>query len=351
MRLNSVPRMIAVCLSTLALMSIPTVAQQAATESSGQSAGSGAPAALPHDMSSYMCSHYDGPVCDVAPAPPPDYHPLVGTWVRFSLLRNSFSVQPPSAPLYVKFNSDGYFSMMEFPANRPKVNKPLAQQTAKELLSRFENMGGAWGNYTLDGQWSYRHQLRQFNPASQPNSQLRGWSFEGNIFLMDGTGPTRSPQARFRKLPNQPLGSRELVGSWERTAISINGSAVSQSEPEYLLLGEDGWFSQTLLPTGRKPVRGKEMNQWSTQEFVDAYQGLSASRGTYNVYGTTFIRKHIADTDPNLEGRDETGQYKLQGDTMTVQGTNAAGQKFEATYRRLKPFDVFAPLAKKAGGE
>ncbi len=38
-----------------------------------------------------------------APRRPPDYIPLVGTWVRYSLLRNGFSVQPPDAPLYVKF--------------------------------------------------------------------------------------------------------------------------------------------------------------------------------------------------------------------------------------------------------
>ncbi|MGE0405475.1 MAG: hypothetical protein AB7O65_04175 [Candidatus Korobacteraceae bacterium] len=348
MRSQRIFRCMAVCLSLCVLLCFPLSAQN----------GTGQPAALPHDMSSYMCSHYDGPVCDQAPAPPPDYHPLVGTWVRFSLLRNSFSVQPPSMPLYVKFNSDGYFSMMEFPANRPKVNKPLGQQTVKELLSRFEWMAGAWGNYTLDGQWSYRHQLKNFNPGAKPNSQLRAWSFEGNIFLMDGTGPTRSPQARFRKLPNQPLGSRALVGSWERTALSINGSAVPQTEPEYMLLGEDGWFHQTLLPSNRKPVRARpqeraapSMENWTVQDFVGAYEGMEASRGTYNVTGNTFIRKHIADVDPNLEGRDESGEYTLQGETLSVRGTNAAGQKFEATYRRLKPFDVFAPLPKGAGGE
>jgi hypothetical protein len=33
---------------------------------------------------------------------------LVGTWERVSLLRNALSVQPPDAPLFVKFGSDGY---------------------------------------------------------------------------------------------------------------------------------------------------------------------------------------------------------------------------------------------------
>src|SRR6476620_11289835 len=71
------------------------------------------PASYPHDMSDFGCTNRDEGACDTAPAPPPDYNPLVGTWVRYSLLRNGFSVQPPDAPLYVKFMKDGYWSMME----------------------------------------------------------------------------------------------------------------------------------------------------------------------------------------------------------------------------------------------
>jgi hypothetical protein len=54
---------------------------------------------------------------------------LVGTSERISLLRNALSVQPPDAPLFVKFGSDGHWSMMEMP-ERPKIDKPLEQLTA-----------------------------------------------------------------------------------------------------------------------------------------------------------------------------------------------------------------------------
>src|SRR5437773_5414954 len=64
---------------------------------------------------------------------------LVGTWERISLLRNALSVQPPDAPLFVKFGSDGYWSMMEMP-ERPRLNKPLDAQTEKELWTRFDRV-------------------------------------------------------------------------------------------------------------------------------------------------------------------------------------------------------------------
>jgi hypothetical protein len=234
--------------------------------------------------------------------------------------------------------------MMEFPAGRPKVSKPIEQQTPPELFQRFDKLNGGWGNYSENGMLNLRHHLAGLGPeGSGEATQVREWSFEGNILLLAGTGPTHSPQARFRKLPNQPLGSRALVGTWERIALAINGASLPQPVPEHLLLGEDGWFHQALLPPGRTAPRGKTMEQWTTAEYLGAYKGMYAARGTYSVNGNAFIRKHIADTDPNLEGRDEAGQYILQGDAMLVQGTNAAGQKFEAKYQRLQPFDVYAP--------
>jgi hypothetical protein len=343
MRLQFLVRSLALGTVLCALAGLPLVAQRGQSGRPDAAAASGSPAAFPHDMTNYGCVHYDDGACDQAPAPPPDYNPLIGTWVRFSLLRNGFTVQPPDAPLYLKFSSDGYWSMMEFPADRPKINKPLEQQTPKELFSRFDKLAGGWGNYSTNGMLSMRHHLAGLGPGGGQSTQVREWSFEGNILLLAGTGATRSPQARFRKLPNQPLGSRALAGTWERTALSVNGTPVPQAAPEHLILGEDGWFHQTYLPPGRTPVRGKPMDQWTTQEYVGAYQGMTAARGTYNVSGNSFIRKHIADTDPNLEGRDTVAQYTLQGDAMTVQGTNAAGQKFEARYQRMKPFDVYAP--------
>ena len=77
------------------------------------------PASYPHDMTEYGCTHRDDGACDTVPAPPPDYNPLVGTWIRFSLLRNGFTVQPPDAPLYIKFMTDGWWSMMDVAWVRP----------------------------------------------------------------------------------------------------------------------------------------------------------------------------------------------------------------------------------------
>lgn len=300
---------------------------------------------LPEDMSTYQCSHRDGSACDQAPNPPPN-NPLVGTWVRISLLRNAFSVQPPDAPLYVKFGSDGYWSMMEFPAGRPKVNKSLDQQTSEDLFSRFDKMEGGYGTYLIQGQTVNRRHVSNLGPGGGGGDQVREWSFEGNILALIGTGPTRSPQARFRRLPPQPVASTTLVGTWDRTALTINGQAVTGPLlQQWLVLGEDGWFHETAVPPGRKDPR-KPMEQYTTQDYVAAFAGLSATRGTYDVQGMTLTRRHIADINPNLTGWEETAQFTLRGETLSLQSTNDKGEKIQATYNRLKPLDPYATPAR-----
>lgn len=327
------------CAAFAATLALPAFAQQPAP-----------PADYPHDMSAYQCAHKDETVCDRAPSPPPLYTPLVGSWVRFSLLRNGFSVQPPDAPLYVQFMADGYWSMMEFPAGRPKVDKPLDQQTPQELFARFDKMAGGWGTYSNSGQVNYRHHKLGLTPGGE-NTQERAWRFEGNVLVLEGTGPTKSPQIHARKLPTQPLGTMALTGSWERTAYSVNGAPVADKTPEHLLLAEDGWYQATTLPAGRTPVRGTEMSQWTTAQYVGAFGGMSASRGTYAVTGATLTRRHIGDVDPNLEGKLTTGTYTKTGDSFTWTGTDAQGRKFTATYSKMKPFDIYAPLpVRPAGG-
>lgn len=267
---------------------------------------------------------------------------LVGTWERVSLLRNALSVQPPDAPLFVKFGADGYWSMMEMP-DRPKVDKPLEQMTVKELLTRFDKVEGGQGTWTVKGDGSVvtRRHLVNIAPGGENSAQDRACLFEGEILALIGTGANRSPQARFKRLPVQAVKPHALVGTWERTSYTANGKPSPQPAPLVLILGEDGWFSQTQLPAGRKSA-GKPMEQYAVDDYVKSFGSVTASRGTYSVEGSTFTRKHVANVDPNLVGRESVAQFTLSGEALALRGTNARGEKYEQMFRRLKKLDTTA---------
>ena len=268
---------------------------------------------------------------------------LVGTWERISLLRNGLSVQPPDAPLFVAFGADGYWSMMEMPPDRPKIAKPLAQQTTKELWSRFDRVEGGQGTWTLkaDGSVLTRRHAVNIAPGGENSNQDRLCTFEGDILALVGTGANRSPQARFKRLTAKAV-NHPLVGTWERTSLVVEGQQVQPPGPPLvLMLGADGWFSQTALPTGRKPA-GKPLDQWTVADYVSAFGEVGAARGTFTIAGNVLTRKNIANIDPNGEGRDAVAELTLQGDTLRVRGTNANGRRFESEYRRVQPLTTTA---------
>jgi hypothetical protein len=270
-----------------------------------------------------------------------DVNPLVGTWERVSLLRNSVSVQPPDAPLYLKFGADGYWSMMEMPDGRPKVNKPLEQMTKEELFERFDKVEGGWGYYLVKRDIVNRVHDEDIAPGREGVQHVREYIFEDKIMNLAGTGANRSPQARMQPMAPSPLSDKRLVGTWERTSLMLDGKATPPPAPEIILLGEDGWFSQTQLLKGRERL-SKPMEEYTKEDFLKSFKNLAAARGTYNIAGNKFTRKHVADVDPNLVGYEDVREFALDGDTLTLRGTNPAGVKVESKYRRLAPRQILS---------
>lgn len=271
-----------------------------------------------------------GPQCSAAR--------LAGTWERISLLRNALSVQPPDAPLFVKFGSDGYWSMMEMPDDRPTIDKPLEQLTAKDLLARFNKVEGGQGTWTInaDGTVVTRRHLVNIAPGGENTAQDRLCWFEDEILALVGTGSNRSPQARFRRLPDQKLPAHPLVGTWQRTSLTADGKPAPQPAALVLILGEDGWFSETQLPTGRKSP-GKPMEQYAADDYVKSFAGVAAARGTYSVSGNRLTRKIVAGVDPAVVGSEVNGEFTVAGDAITLRGTSSRGITFESVFSKLKP--------------
>ena len=109
---------------------------------------------------------------------------------------------------------------------------------------------------------------------------------------------------------------------------TVNGAA-GTTTPEHLLLGEDGWYHATTLPAGRKGVPKVPQEQWTPQQFAGAFNGMSASRGTYNVQGTTFVRRHIGNAWLPVETT-----YEASGRTLIFRPFQFAVTTTYSDYRR-----------------
>src|ERR1700736_1837810 len=119
-----------------------------------------------------------------------------------------------------------------------------------------------------------------------------------------------------------------LVGTWERTSFTRDGTALQPPESsEIIIFGADGHFMQSVLPVGRNPQ--SKITQ------AERFDYVGASHGPYTVMGNVLSRKHIADLDPNSEGVDVARQFRIESETLILQGSNPDGSKIEARFRKL----------------
>ena len=178
-------------------------------------------------------------------------------------------------------------------------------------------------------------------PGGENSNQDRLCWFEGEILALVGTGANRSPQARFKRLTAPQSKPNPLVGTWERTASVIDGKPAAPSAPLVLIIGEDGWFSETQLPAGRKSP-GKPLDQYTVDDYLKSFTGVFAAGGTYTVEGNTLhaqlCREHRSQAirDGNVR------QFTLEGDQLILRGTSEAGATFESRHRRAKPLETTA---------
>jgi hypothetical protein len=123
---------------------------------------------------------------------------VTGVWTRL-LLRDSTgkSIQPPSAPAFVIFSANGYFSQSDLPVGRPKVAKDLAAMTKDELLARFQNVDAWRGTYAISGNQLTRKTVADVDPNEEGSELVQVFRFAGDTLILTRPNPANKSEARF----------------------------------------------------------------------------------------------------------------------------------------------------------
>jgi Lipocalin-like domain len=123
-----------------------------------------------------------------------------------------------------------------------------------------------------------------------------------------------------------------LVGTWERTLVSLNG-VPHQEPPEIIIFSAEGYYMQAAIPIGRP-------KSTSPLPLAKRYQDLAAAQGPYSVSGNMLTRKHVLDLDPNADGYDEVRQFRMEGSEMVLGGKRRDGSTVEARFHKVPPSDT-----------
>lgn len=127
--------------------------------------------------------------------------PLVGAWERFAIKDSTgteVQTLPPAA--FTIFSANGFYSQTAIPTDRPKVDKPLADYTKEELLSRFSRAEARRGRYTVSGNTLTRTYVSSLNPNDEGRTpQIQHFRIEGDVLVLTSTAAGNKSEVRFRR--------------------------------------------------------------------------------------------------------------------------------------------------------
>ena len=127
-----------------------------------------------------------------------------------------------------------------------------------------------------------------------------------------------------------------LAGAWEQISARnlTTGEAPPIAPAPLHMIYTDGHYVQFRAATNRAKSDVPLENR--TREQLLERSNAAGQYGTYEVSGTRFTRRIVSALEPSNEGREVTAEFKIDGDTLIVTGTNPQGQSTEQRFRRLR---------------
>ena len=118
--------------------------------------------------------------------------------------------------------------------------------------------------------------------------------------------------------------SSPQTGAWELISDAQEGFAVfTQSHFNIYVVG--------------KPGTGFAGSETAEEQSEAASRTMRGSGGTYTVSGSAAVLHYLVTRVPNYVGRDLKIEFEIDGDALTIQGTQPDGTRMESsTWRRLE---------------
>lgn len=127
-----------------------------------------------------------------------------------------------------------------------------------------------------------------------------------------------------------------VAGAWEQVSTKDlkTGETRQVPAPALHVVYSGGHYVQFAAAANR--AKGNTQRAEMTKEQLVERYNVQGQYGTYRVAGSKLTRKTISAVAPDNEGRENTSDFRIEGDVLIVTTTAANGGMTENRYRRLK---------------
>jgi hypothetical protein len=121
----------------------------------------------------------------------------------------------------------------------------------------------------------------------------------------------------------------KLDGAYKYVSTTFPGGTQTEADAKGMIVVHGKYMAFVRAGVGRKTWSQEEAKEEREKKIIAAYQGLSATTGTFEIQGNIITLQQLAQASPATMGTAAKYEYKLDGKILTLKPVAIAGVEFK----------------------
>jgi len=125
----------------------------------------------------------------------------------------------------------------------------------------------------------------------------------------------------------------KLDGAYKFVSLKFTGGQQTEAQTKGMIVVHGKYMAFVSAGVDRKTWTQEEPEADRTKKIVEAFQGLRATAGMFEIQGDTIVLQQQAQSNPATMGKPSKWVFKLEGNNLVLKPSGATGVEF--TFERL----------------
>lgn len=121
----------------------------------------------------------------------------------------------------------------------------------------------------------------------------------------------------------------KLDGAYKYVSTTFPGGSQTEADAKGMIVVHGKYMAFVRASVGRKTWSQEEPKEERDKKVIAAYQGLSATTGSFEIQGNIITLQQVAQASPATMGTATKYEYKLDGNILTLKPVANAGVEFK----------------------
>lgn len=125
----------------------------------------------------------------------------------------------------------------------------------------------------------------------------------------------------------------KLDGAYKWVSTKFPGGQQTENDAKGMIVVHGKYMAFVRATLNRPALSQSDPQEERMKKAAQAFQGLAATAGTFEVKGNRIHLQQVAQANPGTMGKEAQWEFKLDGKTLTLKPVGADGVEF--TFERL----------------